>query len=374
MKITHIGSVLLKPTGWVLIKVKTDEGITGIGEAYHGAGVHQIAVDERLTRPLIGQDPRNVDKLFRDMMGTMSASGFYQGAVMSAISGIESALWDITGQAAGVPIWQLLGGKFRDKIRMYNDCHAGETETPEAYAAKAREVEARGFTAIKFDIDPLPSRRDRYNRCISNDDIAHYVDVVTAIREGLDSNTDLAIDAHWFYAPVDILKVAHAFEDLDLLWLEDPIPPENIAAMEGVTKSTRTPICTGENFYTRFGFRDLIETQAADIVSPDMAKAGGLLEGRRIADLADMYYIPIAPHNIGSPVQTVANCHVMAAVPNFLVLEFHHLDDRFWEGIINEGPLIQEGHIDVPNLPGLGVTLNEDLLKNNFRQEFGFFD
>ena len=374
MKITHIGSVLLKPTGWVLIKVKTDEGITGIGEAYHGAGVHQIAVDERLTRPLIGQDPRNVDKLFRDMMSSMSASGFYQGAVMSAISGIESALWDITGQAAGVPIWQLLGGKFRDKIRIYNDCHAGETETPEAYAAKAREVEARGFTAIKFDIDPLPSRRDRYNRCISNDDIAHYVELVTAVRESLNSNTDLAIDAHWFYAPVDILKIAHAFEDLDLLWLEDPIPPENIAAMEGVTKSTRTPICTGENFYTRFGFRDLIETQAADIISPDMAKAGGLLEGRRIADLADMYYIPIAPHNIGSPVQTVGNCHVMAAVPNFLVLEFHHLDDLFWEGIINEGPLIQEGHIDVPNLPGLGVTLNEDLLKNNFRQEFGFFD
>ena len=374
MKITHIGSILLKPTGWVLIKVKTDEGITGIGEAYHGAGVHQIAVDERLTRPLIGQDPRNVDKLFRDMMSAMSASGFYQGAVMSAISGIESALWDITGQAAGVPIWQLLGGKFRDKIRIYNDCHAGETETPEAYAAKAREVEARGFTAIKFDIDPLPSRRDRYNRCISNNDIAHYVDVVTAVRENLDSNTDLAIDAHWFYAPVDILKIAHAFEDLDLLWLEDPIPPENIAAMEGVTKSTRTPICTGENFYTRFGFRDLIETQAADIISPDMAKAGGLLEGRRIADLADMYYIPIAPHNIGSPVQTVANCHVMAAVPNFLVLEFHHLDDPFWEGIINEGPLIQEGHIDVPNLPGLGVTVNEDLLKNNFREEFGFFD
>jgi L-alanine-DL-glutamate epimerase-like enolase superfamily enzyme len=374
MKITHIGSVLLKPTGWVLIKVKTDEGITGIGEAYHGAGVHQIAVDERLTKPLIGQDPRNVDKLFRDMMNSMSASGFYQGAVMSAISGIESALWDITGQAAGVPIWQLLGGKFRDKIRIYNDCHAGETEIPEAYAAKAREVEARGFTAIKFDIDPLPSRRDRYNRCISNDDIAHYVEVVTAIRESLDSNTDLAIDAHWFYAPVDILKIAHAFEDLNLLWLEDPIPPENIAAMEGVTKSTRTPICTGENFYTRFGFRDLIETQAADIISPDMAKAGGLLEGRRIADLADMYYIPIAPHNIGSPVQTVANCHVMAAVPNFLVLEFHHLDNPFWEGIVNEGPLIQEGHIDVPNLPGLGVTLNEDLLKNNFREELGFFD
>ena len=374
MKITHIGSILLSPTGWVLVKVKTDEGITGIGEAYHGAGVHQIVVDERLAKPLIGQDPRNVDKLFRDMMGSMSASGFYQGAVMSAISGIETALWDITGQAAGIPIWQLLGGKFRDKIRIYNDCHAGETETPEAYAATAREVEARGFTAIKFDIDPLPSRRDRYNRCISNDDIAHYVEVVTAVRESLDSNTDLAIDAHWFYAPVDILKIAHAFEDLNLLWLEDPIPPENVAAMANVTQSTRTPICTGENFYSRFGFRDLIETQAVDIISPDLAKAGGLLEGRRIADLADMYYIPIAPHNIGSPIETVATCHVMAAVPNFLVLEFHHLDHPLWNALINEGPLIQEGHIDVPNLPGLGVTLNEELIKENFKEDLGFFE
>ena len=204
MKITRIGSVLLQPFPWVLVKVETDEGITGIGEAYHGAGVHQSVVDPRLQSPLIGQDPRNVDKLFRDMMYRMSASGFYQGAVMSAISGIESALWDITGQAHGVPIWQLLGGKFRDQIRLYNDCNAGASETPEAYIAKAKEVEALGFTALKFDIDPLPTRRDRYNRCISNDDIAHYVEIVTAVRASLQRNTDLAIDAHWAYAPVDI--------------------------------------------------------------------------------------------------------------------------------------------------------------------------
>ena len=276
MKIVEISSVLLQPMPWVLVKVKTDEGIVGIGEAYHGAGVHQIAVDERLTKTLIGKNPLDVDRCFRDMMKGMSASGYYQGAVMSAISGIEMALWDIAGQAVGVPIWQLLGGRFRDKVRVYNDCHAGEDESPAAYAAKAKEVEARGFTAIKFDIDPLPSRRDAYNRCISNDDIAHYVEVVTAVREALDSNTDLAIDAHWAYAPVDILKVAHAFEDLGLLWLEDPIPAENVEAMAMVKNSTKTPICTGENFYTRFGFRELIQSQAADIVSPDMAKAGGL--------------------------------------------------------------------------------------------------
>lgn len=373
MKITHVGAVLLQPMPWVLVKVVTDEGLVGIGEAYHGAGVHQIAVDPRLGRALIGQDPRHVDKLFRDMMGSMSASGYYQGAVMSAISGIEMALWDLTGQACGVPIWQLLGGRFRERIRLYNDCHAGDEETPEAYAAKAREVEARGFTAIKFDIDPLPSRRDPYNRCISNDDIAHYVEVVTAARQALDSNTDLAIDAHWAYAPVDILKVAYAFEELDLLWLEDPIPAENIAAMARVREATRTPICTGENFYTRFGFRDLIQSQAADIISPDFAKAGGLSEGKRIAELADMYYIPLAPHNICGPIGTYAACHVCAAVPNFLALEFHHLDHPFWYGLVEE-TLIEDGHISLSEEPGLGVTLNQDLARQHAVDDLGFFD
>ena len=196
MKITSIGAVLLQPIGWVLVKVRTDDGLVGIGEAYHGAGVHHIAVDPRLTeRALIGKDPRNVDRLFRDMRGSMSASGFYQGAVMSAISGIEMALWDITGQACGVPIWQLLGGRFRDRIRIYNDCHEGEDDSPASWVEKALYVQGRGFDAIKFDIDPRPTRRDDYNRCIRNSDIAYYIECVTAVREALDPDTDLLIDA-----------------------------------------------------------------------------------------------------------------------------------------------------------------------------------
>jgi len=374
MKITEISSVLLQPISWVIVKVKTDEGITGIGEAYHGAGVHQIVVDERITRTLVGKDPLNVDRCFRDMMRGQSASGYYQGAVMSAISGIEMALWDIKGQAFGAPIWQMLGGKFRDRVRVYNDCHAGDDETPEAYARKAVEVEARGFDAIKFDIDPLPSQRDEYNRGIRNDHIQYYVDVVTAMREALKPDTDLAIDAHWAYTVVDILKVAQAFEDLNLLWLEDPIPAENIEAMQRVKNSTRTPICTGENFYTRHGFRELIHSQAADIVSPDIAKAGGLLESKRIAEMADMYYMPLAPHNICGPIGTYAMMHVCAAVPNFLALEFHHLDNQFWSDLIVEGTMIVDGHIEVPEKPGLGVTLNEDVVKQGMRESLGFFD
>ena len=374
MKITEISSVLLQPISWVIVKVKTDEGITGIGEAYHGAGVHQIVVDERITRTLVGKDPLNVDRCFRDMMRGQSASGYYQGAVMSAISGIEMALWDIKGQAFGAPIWQMLGGKFRDRVRVYNDCHAGDDETPEAYARKAVEVEARGFDAIKFDIDPLPSQRDEYNRGIRNDHIQYYVDVVTTMREALKPDTDLAIDAHWAYTVVDILKVAQAFEDLNLLWLEDPIPAENIEAMQRVKNSTRTPICTGENFYTRHGFRELIHSQAADIVSPDIAKAGGLLESKRIAEMADMYYMPLAPHNICGPIGTYAMMHVCAAVPNFLALEFHHLDNQFWSDLIVEGPMIVDGHIEVPEKPGLGVRLNEDVVKQGMRESLGFFD
>ncbi len=374
MKITHIGSALLSPFPWVLVKVRTDTGLIGIGEAYHGAGVHQIAVDDRLTRSLIGQDPRSVDKLFHDMMSSMSASGFYQGAVMSAISGIEMALWDITGQSFGCPIWQLLGGKFRDRIRVYNDCHEGEEDTPDGWVATAKAVETRGFDAIKFDIDPQPSRRDNYNRNISNEDIDHFVSVVAAVREALDPNTDLLIDAHWFYAPPDILKVAKAFESLNLLWLEDPIPPENIEAMAKVTRSTTTPICTGENFYTRHGFRDLIQQQAADIISPDLAKAGGLLEGRRIADLADMYYIPFSPHNICGPTGTVAASHVCAAVPNFQVLEFHHLDNDLWSNLTVGEDLIRGGHLAVPTGPGLGVTLDEGIAREASVEDLGFFD
>lgn len=375
MKIVGVGAVLLQPMPWVLVKVYTDEGITGLGESYHGAGVHHIAVDERLTqRALIGQDPRNVDKLFRDMKSAMSASGYYQGAVMSAISGIEMALWDIAGQAIGVPIWQLLGGAYRDSIRVYNDCHAGDAgDAAESWVAKAKQAEARGFDAIKFDIDPRPDRRDRYNRTMSNRDIAFHIEVVTAIREALHPNTDLLIDAHWAYAPHDILKVAYAFEALNLMWLEDPIPAENVAALKEVKAATRTPICTGENLYTRHGFRELVETQAADIISPDLAKAGGLSEGRRIADLADTYYIPISPHNICSPIGTVAACHTCAASPNFQVLEFHHLDNALWNSLTVERDLIANGQIALPQTPGLGVALDEEVARGAACEDLGFF-
>ena len=374
MKITAVGSVLLSPTNWVLVKVRTDEGLVGIGEAYHGAGVHQIAVDERLTRALIGQDPRHVDRLFHDMMGSMSASGFYQGAVMSAISGIEMALWDITGQACGAPIWQLLGGRFRDRIRMYASL-GYSAHTPENWVAEARAAEAAGFDQVKLGIEYVPERRrDQYNRSLSNAEIAYNVEVITALRDSLHPGTDIAFDCHWAYAPADIAKLAHAVEDLGLAWLEDPIPPHNIAATAQLKASTRTPITTGEHFYTRHGFRELIQSQAADIISPDFAKAGGLLEGRRICDLADLYYVNVAPHHIGSSIQTMAVCHLCAAIPNFLAFEYHYPGPQLFHDLIEESPLVEDGYVTVPDRPGLGVTLNEKAVEGAAAQVLGFFD
>ena len=374
MQITSIGSVLLAQTNWVLVKVRTDEGITGIGEAYHGAGVHQIVVDERLTRALIGQDPRNVNKLFRDMMSSMSASGFYQGAVMSAISGIEMALCDIAGQAVGAPIWQLLGGKFRDSIRIYASL-GGIPHTAESWVEAALEAEALGFDQVKLGVEHVPGlQRDCYNRSLSNEEIAYNVQVITALRNNLDPTTRIAFDCHWAYPPVDILKLAHAVEDLGLAWLEDPIPPENVAAMVQLKHSTRTPITTGEHFYTLHGFRELIEHQAANIISPDFAKAGGLMEGRRICDLANLYYINVAPHHVGSSIQTMAVCHLCAAIPNFHAFEFHHPAPALFHDLIEESPLIHDGYVTILERPGLGVTLNEEVVKRAAKEDLGFLD
>ncbi|MBV9280467.1 MAG: mandelate racemase/muconate lactonizing enzyme family protein, partial [Chloroflexi bacterium] len=358
MKITGVSTAVVEANyDWTFIRIATDEGVTGLGESFLAPGLTAIIRD--LAPLLIGEDPRNVDRLWAKMRWAASAAGSMGGIVYNAISGIETALWDLAGKYHGVPVYQLLGGKYRDRVRIYADCHAGEALealscimlarrprwlpagaaevaaaeiahpvhgraygnprtdeifTPEMYAARARQVAAMGFTALKFDLDvPNPYTQDAHAGTLTRAEIRFMASLVQAVREAVGETVDIAFDCHWRYNVSDAQRLAHELEPYGLLWLEDPVPPENVEAIRRVTQSTRTPISSGENYYLRFGFRQVLEEGALDIIAPDLQKAGGLLEGRKIADMADTHYVAVAPHCIASPIGTIASAHVAAA-------------------------------------------------------------
>jgi len=386
MKITNVSTAVIEGNfPWVLVRIETDEGVTGLGEAYWGVGVAELV--HRAKPVLIGENPFNISKLFEVMIRVLSGEGSTGGATVTAISGIEIALWDLVGRALKTPIYNLFGGRFRDKVRIYADCHSGKDATPESYAERAREVAAAGFTAIKFDLDnknpftldvsgdPHPSRSwfEPFNRTIGSAEREWMVSIVAAVRAAVGPDVMVAMDCHWKYTVNDAILLAQALERFDLLWLEDPVPPENIEAQRQVTHSTRTPICTGENLYRKHGFRELIEKQAARIIAPDIPKMGGLMEAKKVADWADTYYIPIAPHNVASPIGTVAAAHVGAAMSNFLVMEYHAHDVPWWSDVVEEATLIKDGFIYLSDRPGHGLTLNESVARAHAKPGHAFF-
>ena len=262
-----------------------------------------------------------------------------------------------------MPVYRLLGGRFRDRVRLYVDsAHSN-------YEERAAAVRGDGFTAIKFDLDDAanPHKLDPWNWSVTPGELGLMVDQAHEIREAVGPEIDLAIDLHGRYDATAGTKVAQEVEELSLMWLEEPVPPENIDALKRVTESTSTPICAGENAYLRYGFREMLERQAVDVIMPDISKCGGLSECRKIANMAEIYYIPFAPHNNSSALSTVADAHVCASVPNFLALEFHRYDDPTWNDVIlSDEPAIQQGHVVLSEKPGLGVELNEDFLQSQF--------
>ena len=322
------------------------------------------------------------------------------GTVEHAISGIEAALWDLAARLAGIPMWQLFGGRFRDRVRIYADCHAGdalvgyspvlvarrpswlppedaevleeyhwaprdnpEVYTPEAYARRVREMVDRGFTALKFDLDlPLLPNEDLHARTIAPEQLARQVAIARGAVEAAGPGVDVAFDLHWRYAPADALRLAVALEDLPLLWLEDPTPPADLDAISRLSARTTTPIATGENIYLLKGFESLLAAGGVDILAPDIQKVGGLAETRRIAALADIHSLPLAPHNISGPIGTMAAVQVCASIPNFLVLEWHAASVPFFDTLVVGGdrPIIQDGYVRVPDGPGLGIELDLD--------------
>ena len=365
MKITDIRTAEVKGHGYsTYVRIYTDEGLIGNGECIHG-GEGCPAMVHALKQYVIGEDPRNVDMLFEKMRRSRLFDGAMAGATVTAMTGIEIALWDLTGKALGLPVYQLLGGKFRDRIRLYCDSHAGKDFSPASYAQRAKEVVGLGFNAIKFDVDERSHgfRNDAWNWNASGPEVEWMTDRVAAVREAVGPNVDLAIDMHGRYDTASGIRVARAMEPFKLLWLEEPVPPENVAAMREVKLHSPVPLCAGENLYLRWGFRDLIEQQAVDTIMPDIPKCGGLSECRKIANMAEVYYIQFAPHNVCGPLGTMASAHVCASIPNFLVMEWHWIDYEGWDDFATrDQPVIQDGHIALTDAPGIGLDVNDAAL------------
>jgi galactonate dehydratase len=342
------------------IRVYTDQGLVGQGEATDAA-VGAAAIIAGWRRALVGQDPLNVEALWERLRTMGIFAGAQGGQFTTALSGLEIALWDLTGKAVGLPIYQLLGGKTRNRIRVYCDSANHHPDDPKA-KEKLKEIEEMGFTALKIDIDEAmdPNRFDRVNWTANNAEIDRMVKEVAFVRDAVNRRVDLAVDMHGRYDATTAKRVAIELEPFKLLWLEEPVPPENIDVMRDIRQATKTPICCGENLFMRHGFRELLEKRAVDIIMPDLQKCGGLLEGRKIADMAHVYNVPMAPHCVVSPIGYMASCHVCAAIPNFLVLEWHWITRlQAWKDFVKEGEIIQKGWVTVSDRPGIGVEMND---------------
>jgi L-alanine-DL-glutamate epimerase-like enolase superfamily enzyme len=385
MKITGIKTAATVGHGMHLwVKIETDAGITGLGECVHG-GKQAIAIIHEVREQLVGRDPFRIDALFEELRRAHVFDGGFAGALITALTGIEIALWDLKGKALKAPIYDLMGGKFRDKIRVYADCQVDPGMDFQAIQRVVDGVLERGFTALKIDLDIgaySESRirtdaaganvdfaraarfKDAFNYTASEREHALMVETVDMVTRAAGKDIDVAADVHTRLDVPSAVRLVRDLEKYHLLWLEEPVPPENVDAMREVKRATSTPICAGENLYLRHGFRELLEKQAVDIIMPDIPKCGGLSECRKIANLAELYYVPFAPHNVASPIGTMASCHVCASVPNFLVIEFHWLTRDYWSTIITDKvDIIQDGYIALTDRPGIGLELDETVAR-----------
>ena len=365
LKITDVRTAQVRVHGLQThIRVYTDQGLYGQGESTDAA-VGTVSLVNQFRRLLAGQDPLNVDALWERIRVSGIFAGAQGGQYVTALTGIEIALWDLAGKALGLPIYQLLGGKFRDKVRIYCDSDMEDPLGPES-DKKLPWIKDQGFTAMKIDLDDAtdPHRFDRVNWTANNAEVDRMVSWVKHVRESIPREMELACDMHGRYDAATAKQVAKELEPFRLLWLEEVVPPENIDAMADIRHSTSTPIAAGENLYLRWGFRELLTRNAVDIIQPDFQKTGGLSEGRKIANLAQIYYLPVAPHCVVSPIGMMSTAHVCASIPNFLVCEWHWINFLdLWKNWVKEAEIIQKGYVTVTDKPGLGVEMNEEVAR-----------
>jgi galactonate dehydratase len=367
--------------GSLFVKIYTNQDIYGCGEGVDAIGGTYYVV-QNMARRLRGQSPLNVHRIFEDIRRGGFFGGAQAGMYVAVLSAFETALWDLAGKALNVPVYQLLGGKFRDKVRVYSDTalYRSNNPAPKEFADSALNAVNMGFNAIKFDIDQAgdPNRFDRYNWTASQGELQRMYDQLAAVREAIGPKIDIAVDMHGRYDLNTALAVSKRVEPLNLLWLEEPIPAENVEAYRIVSQETSTPIAAGENIYLAYGFRRLLEIGGVDAVMPDMQKTGGLGEGQRIANLANLYYIPFAPHMVASFLGAMACVHVSVSVPNFLIMEwqsYFHTNPMYKEIVkFDESDWVKDSFIKVSDKPGIGVDINEEAMKKYATKGVPFFE
>ena len=365
--------------GGLFLKIYTNQDIVGYGEAVDAIGGTYYLV-QRFGRQLKDRSPLNPNRIFEDFRKQGFFSGGQSGMYIAVLSAFDAALWDLCGKALNLPVYQLLGGKFRDKVRVYCDTelYTVRNPIPEDYAKAAKDAVSRGYSAVKFGIDEAndPNKYDRYNWTASNAEIERMYNSIEAVRKAVGPHIDICVDMHGRYDAPTGRKVAKVMEPLNLMWLEEPVPADNIDVYKTITQETSTPICGGENFYLTYGYTRLLSEAAIDIIMPDLQKCGGLGEGQRIANFANAYYTPFSPHMVGSYLGAMATAHVCASVPNFHILEWQTLSDTEpkWKEIVKyDKPFIEKGFLVVSDKPGIGVEINEEGLKKYATPGIPFF-
>jgi galactonate dehydratase len=376
LKITKVSTAFAtRSQRRMFVKVETNQGITGYGEGTD-AVVGGYYLSSVFGTQVTGKNPLDVNRLFEDLRRVTQDnvfSGAQGGTFIAVLSGLEIALWDLAGKALNVPVYRLLGGRFRDAVHMYTHPRSNGG-TPEQIAASCLEAKTKGFDAVKFWIDRPsdPNKQDVYNNTANPKEIDRIVKTVAAVRGAVGDDMEIMIEMHTRFDLPTAIRLVHDFEPFRPLWVEEPVPAENMDALREVTASTNIPVCVGENLSLAHQFQALLDKKAADIIMPDIQKCGGLGEGQRIANLAHLHYVPFAPHMVSSPLGMIASAHLCASIPNFLMLESNQSTQ--YDGIVPNAPAIEKGFLKVPDGPGLGVDLNEEALRRIATPGIPFFE
>ena len=340
-------------TNWVFVKVYTDEGIDGVGEGtleYKEKAL--LGAIEHIREYLIGKNPLEIEKhwhaVYRD--------AYWRGGpvLMSALSAVETALWDILGKSLDVPVYQLLGGKVNEKVRIYVNGWFSGAKTPAEFGEKAKTAAGRGITAMKWD----PFGKSYLE--ISNKDLNTALECVAAVREAVGDGVDLLIEGHGRFNIPTAVKIARELEQFKPMLFEEPVPPDNLDALKAVKDKSPVAISAGERLYSRWDYKHMFDKMAADYIQPDVSHAGGIMELKKIAAEAECRYIGFAPHNPSGPVANAATLQLAACCPNFSILEIMYSDVHYRKDITNEALEYGDGYITVPDKPGLGIELNEE--------------